>query len=434
MQTNANKQVKTSTEQNAPSASDVLSSAVDCHSALSAAACPKRRSGASPRGVQQQQAVAVDKAVAVVDELQAKSDQTELKAKDQAISALLELKTAQNSSALFNDLQTKACHTKEIAKDKAIVIYHDVKLRSLNTKDKTLAIVRNPEFQQCTVLTAGGAIAFGSVGGAFGCASGIIVGSAAGVVPALFTLGLSIPAGAVVGGAGGLFSGVLLGGSTGGVAGLTSYKYRIQIKNGMMTVKVKVCDVSDNAKAQALKLCSNTQNQVFRAKVAISDVATKYASKVKESSLAAAQLAKTRASDAYTFTTTTKVGVVTSSTAAGAVVGGTTIGAVGTLAGAAVGVIPAIFTFGLSIPVGAVIGMCAGTTIGGGVGAVGGGIAGYTGFTHGNAIKGSVKETLAAASCKAENVKIKVFTCAEDVKSNVSQRVRSCTGGSAQDK
>jgi len=144
----------------------------------------------------------------------------------------------QKAAALFDELQTKACHTTEMAKDKAIVMYSDVKAKSLQSKDKTVAILRNPEFQQCTVLTAGGAIAFGSVGGAFGCASGIVVGSAAGVVPALFTLGLSIPAGAVVGGAGGLFSGVLLGGSTGGVTGLTAYKYRVQINKGMMTVKV----------------------------------------------------------------------------------------------------------------------------------------------------------------------------------------------------
>lgn len=168
--------------------------------------------------------------------------------------------------------------------------------------------------------------------------------------------------------------------------------------------------------------------------MAVSEIAIKYSNKVKENSLAAVEIAKTKASNTYTFATTTKVGVTTTCTAAGAVVGGTTIGAAGTLVGAAAGVVPAIFTFGLSIPVGAVIGMCAGTTIGGSVGAISGGVAGYTGFTHGKAIKDSVKETVSVASSKAENLKVKAFTCVGDAKSCLSARVRPYTGGSAQDK
>merc|ERR1711862_688125 len=98
------------------------------------------------------------------------------------------------------------------------------------------------------------------------------------------------------------------------------------------------------------------------------------------------------------------MGVTTTCTAAGAVAGGTTIGAVGIVVGAAAGVVPAIFTFGLSIPAGAMIGMCAGTTLGGSVGAVSGGIAGYTGFTHGKAIKKSMKETVSVASSRTVSV------------------------------
>lgn len=52
--------------------------------------------------------------------------------------------------------------------------------------------------------------------------------------------------------------------------------------------------------------------------------------------------------------------------------------------GAAVGIIPAIFTFGLSIPIGAMIGggtgLCVGTTVGGGVGFIGGGAVGFCGY------------------------------------------------------
>merc|ERR1712232_857822 len=171
--------------------------------------------------------------------------------------------------------------------------------------------------------------------------------------------------------------GTLIGAGSGGAASLTAYKYRVQIKNSMITVKVKVCDINDKAKWQALKLCTSTRNHVHKVKVATSAVATQYVNQVKDSSLAATAIAKTKASNAYTFATTTKVGVTTSSAAAGAIVGGTTLGAVGTLAGAVAGVVPAIFTFGLSIPAGAMIGMCAGTAFGGSAGAVSGGIAGY---------------------------------------------------------
>jgi hypothetical protein len=197
---------------------------------------------------------------------------------------------------------------------------------------------------------------------------------------------------------------------------------------------VKVCDINDNAKAQVKKVCTDTRTRVYKVQVDVCDIAIKYANKVKENSLAAVEISKTKASKAYTFATTTKVGVTATSSAAGAVAGGTTIGAVGTLVGAAAGVVPAIFTFGLSIPAGAMIGMCAGTAIGGSAGAVTGGVAGYTGFTHGEAIKEKVKGSLSAASSKAESLKIKALTCVGDAKTSLSARVRASTGGSAHDK
>ena len=48
---------------------------------------------------------------------------------------------------------------------------------------------------------------------------------------------------------------------------------------------------------------------------------------------------------------------------------------------------PALFTFGLSIPVGASIGLMAGATTGGSAGAVGGGAIGFAGFTYREEIK-----------------------------------------------
>merc|ERR1719362_488274 len=52
---------------------------------------------------------------------------------------------------------------------------------------KTVTLVRDPSFQTCTLSTAGGAVTFGAVGGAFVLASGVVCGGAAGLVPAIFT-------------------------------------------------------------------------------------------------------------------------------------------------------------------------------------------------------------------------------------------------------
>merc|ERR1712176_1532921 len=99
----------------------------------------------------------------------------------------------------------------------------------------------------------------------------------------------------------------------------------------------------------------------------------------------------------------------------------------GGVVGAAVGLPAAIFTFGLSIPVcavvGAAVGGTTGATVGGTTGAVGGGATGYYGYKH----KDSIKAGYASAE---KSVKDSVH--------NISDRVSSVlgrggsTGGTAQ--
>jgi hypothetical protein len=304
----------------------------------------------------------------------------------------------------------------------------------LQSKEQAVVLLRNPDFQKCSVATAGGTIAFGTVGGAFGLASGVVIGGVAGVVPALFTLGLSIPAGAAAGGICGLCTGTLIGSASGGITGFTAYKYRVEIKNGAMVVKVKVHAGLDFTKASAGKAYANTTKAVnvraYKAQVALTDIA----SKAKKNSLAALAYSKSKTCDAYTFATTTKVGVTSTSAVAGAMVGGTTTGAVGCIAGAAVGLVPALFTFGLSIPAGAMVGLCAGTTVGGTVGAVSGGAIGYTGLTHGKKIREGIQSSVNKASTKAEDLKIKTFNRAAEATESVKAKLRASTGGSANDK
>eukprot|EP00411_Alexandrium_monilatum_P001093 CAMPEP_0175199984 /NCGR_PEP_ID=MMETSP0093-20121207/9309_1 /TAXON_ID=311494 /ORGANISM="Alexandrium monilatum, Strain CCMP3105" /LENGTH=318 /DNA_ID=CAMNT_0016492995 /DNA_START=102 /DNA_END=1058 /DNA_ORIENTATION=- len=108
-----------------------------------------------------------------------------------------------------------------------------------------------------------------------------------------------------------------------------------------------------------------------------------------ERATGAADLAKTKAHEvgaaAQAVATDRKFQATAVSAASGAVALSTTGGATGLVAGgalgAAVGAVPALFTFGLSIPIGAAIGsgagLMVGTAVGGTVGAVGGGAAGY---------------------------------------------------------
>merc|ERR1740117_1021369 len=91
-------------------------------------------------------------------------------------------------------------------------------LAKQDLKSRAIALTQNPQFKTITIVTAGGAVTLSAVGGAFGCATGVVTGSLVGVVPAIFTLGMSIPIGATLGGTAGLAIGATAGGAV-GVAG-----------------------------------------------------------------------------------------------------------------------------------------------------------------------------------------------------------------------
>merc|ERR1712045_695236 len=148
--------------------------------------------------------------------------------------------------------------TKQGTADKSATKLKDalqvVQSKTMACQDYTVALLKNPDFQTCTIATLGGTVTFGAVGGAFGLASGVVVGSAAGVVPALFTFGLSIPAGAVVGGTAGLALGAATGGGFGGISACGAYKYRVEIKNRLVFIKIKTLKTFDDGKCRALML------------------------------------------------------------------------------------------------------------------------------------------------------------------------------------
>eukprot|EP00747_Dinoflagellata_sp_TGD_P145416 gnl/TRDRNA2_/TRDRNA2_176586_c0_seq3.p1 gnl/TRDRNA2_/TRDRNA2_176586_c0~~gnl/TRDRNA2_/TRDRNA2_176586_c0_seq3.p1 ORF type:complete len:574 (+),score=134.02 gnl/TRDRNA2_/TRDRNA2_176586_c0_seq3:170-1891(+) len=277
-------------------------------------------------------------------------------------------------------------------------------LRKNHAQNSIVVIMKEPKFQTIVVSAAGGSIILGTAGGAFGLTSGMFVGGVVGVVPALLTFGLSIPAGAALGGGTGLSVGTVVGtgvgAASGGITGCIVYKYRAQITNGYLTVKTKALCTAEGASPRTVdgvKLMKTSTHSVITS--ASSSVIAKYES-VRESAIWGTHLIMMKAenfksniamqtgklrSDTHEIITAPKFKAIAGSAAGGAVVGGTTGGATGTVAGgamgAAVGVIPALFTVGLSIPVGAAIGggigLFAGTATGGSVGAVCGGAVGY---------------------------------------------------------
>jgi hypothetical protein len=284
----------------------------------------------------------------------------------------------------------------------------------VDLKDRTTALVKQPEFQKTVVSTAGGTIVFGAVGGAFGTASGIVLGSAAGLPPALLTFGLSIPVCAGAGGIGGLAVGSVVGAGAGGAAGFTTYKYRLEIKEGIVVVKVKAVNAASATKFKAIALRGQAADAVVaarkRAVLMVQDTTASVRSKAEHAFV----ISKTKASETVTFATTTRTGVASTTALTGGAVGGAAGGGAGMLVGAAAGVVPAIFTFGLSIPVGAAVGLCCGSAIGSGAGVVTGGALGYGGFTYKKEILG---------------VKSKMAKSASHLKLQMTQQVALVCGG-----
>jgi len=297
-------------------------------------------------------------------------------------------------------------------------------------RSESIKIIKDPSFQTCTMSTAGGAVTLGTVGGAFGLATGVVVGAGAGIVPALLTFGLSIPAGAVVGGGVGLCAGTVVGGSTGGTAGFGAYKYRVEIHNGLIFVKTKALSGAELAKSKTTNSIVFVKNESVAAFSCVQKKTHDGLTMVKKRSADAADGVKAKSQEAFQLVTTTRAGITATGVAAGGALGGVAGASVGTIVGAALGVVPALFTFGLSIPIGAAVGLCAGTVTGGGVGAVSGGATAYS-FTYRKEIGNGACKAWAGASATVQQAKVNARDKASAVTESVKALVHPSTGGSA---
>lgn len=224
------------------------------------------------------------------------------------------------------------------------------------------------------------------IGSGIGCLAGAVFGAALGIIPALFTFGLSVPVGAVLFGAVGLCLGCCLGALIGGlVVGLLGYAVHTgwTISRLAWMVHDTVFSGLIAARGHVVKSWTGVHEVGLRS---WTDPAVRFA--------AASAIA-----GAGTF----------------GVAGGGTGAVVGGAIGGTVGVVPAIFTFGLSIPVlalvGAGCGLVLGTAAGGTAGFFGGGTLGYVANRRRGCTRGVAGDAWARAAPVASAAKEQAATC-----------------------
>lgn len=231
------------------------------------------------------------------------------------------------------------------------------------------ALALEPRLRVVTVCAGGGAMTLGSLGGSCGLLAGATAGAVAGTVPAFFTLGISIPVGALAGGTIGACAGAVtctgVGIVGGGLVGGVAYDLCIGDEADSRDFSSDVAeDFSDDDRGDPGELIGGLRTAAGAA-----------GRKALELTRGVREVVVDR-----------KIQVAAASAASGAVACGAGGGAVGWATGGAIGgafgVIPAILTFGLSIPacatVGSTCGLCAGAALGSAAGLVGGGAAGYS--------------------------------------------------------
>eukprot|EP00929_Paragymnodinium_shiwhaense_P111337 TRINITY_DN7925_c0_g1_i1.p1 TRINITY_DN7925_c0_g1~~TRINITY_DN7925_c0_g1_i1.p1 ORF type:complete len:554 (+),score=125.55 TRINITY_DN7925_c0_g1_i1:86-1747(+) len=156
------------------------------------------------------------------------------------------------AKALVERLVKQMMTTYNASKALTLAAAEDVKTRAEIMVDRSRTLAKN---RPLTASTAGGAAIGSSAGGVAGVAAGTVAGAAAGLPLALFTLGLSIPVGAVMLGTAGGAVGVTVGGTAGAVSGgVVGYGYqnRDQINAGIDGAKGRALACRDYVKETAI--------------------------------------------------------------------------------------------------------------------------------------------------------------------------------------
>jgi hypothetical protein len=281
------------------------------------------------------------------------------------------LKAWEARGKLFNDIIS---YSALLGKTTLSIPVRSMKVLNDNKLWIFIAEQDDPEALAFVFAGTGSALCLGSAGAVVGGTVGGAAGTAVGTIPAIFTFGLSIPVGAVLGGGGGVAFGSLAGGCAGfvagGASGYTVAYFRGDIRRCLLRVGACCHDTY-------FTLVVNPVNKVKWTSRALGDKVYTVKEGTKRKSKVAAQGVANFVSDSRVQATALGAGTGAAALGTAGAATGTTLGAAG---GALIGLVPAIFTFGLSIPIGAVVGggagLCVGAAAGTATGFVGGGAVG----------------------------------------------------------
>jgi len=122
--------------------------------------------------------------------------------------------------------------------------------------DKAKAAAKDGKVQATAAGAASGAALLGAGGASAGLVAGTTAGAGLGLIPALFTFGLSVPAGAFLGGGAGLLFGMAMGSTAGALGGAAAgnkvYAKRDEIREGAQSTLSKVSSGTDLIKGKAV--------------------------------------------------------------------------------------------------------------------------------------------------------------------------------------
>jgi len=132
--------------------------------------------------------------------------------------------------------------------------------------DKVKATAKDSKVQATAAGAASGAALLGAGGASAGLVAGTAAGAGLGLFPALFTFGLSIPAGAFLGGGAGLFFGMAMGSTAGALGGAATgnkvYNKRFEIRKGAQSTLSKVSSGTDLIKGKAVATAGFVKDSV----------------------------------------------------------------------------------------------------------------------------------------------------------------------------
>eukprot|EP00930_Biecheleria_cincta_P028485 TRINITY_DN19888_c0_g1_i1.p1 TRINITY_DN19888_c0_g1~~TRINITY_DN19888_c0_g1_i1.p1 ORF type:complete len:354 (-),score=77.98 TRINITY_DN19888_c0_g1_i1:217-1251(-) len=255
---------------------------------------------------------------------------------------------------------------------RALQVLNNPKLHALLEEEE------DPQALAAVVAGSGGALCLGSVGAVVGAVAGGAAGLCLGALPAIFTFGISLPVGAFLGGTSGALVGVAAGSSAGFAGGASSglfvASFRWQIRNALVYTAAKLYGVYDVLVLRPVATVQAAQQRVRKGAQSSMEYTRAKARATKD-------FVTTTAADRHVQVTVAGAGLGAASLGTAGAAGGACMGGA---AGALVGLVPAVFTFGLSIPVGAFVGGSAGLILGGAAGAstgfAGGAAAAYVGY------------------------------------------------------